>query len=254
MADIAQTSLSILASATVAIIVATGGFFYYQYDQAKNELILVKNETKKVSQETSKDILDEIAKLIELPKKETPSISAMTNIGDLKDFNAFKNVENGDVIISYYENNKTIIYRPATNKIVEIYNQNLAELYNKTNEYPEIAGIGSIQADNESQLPETVELTITIINGTKTVGLAGKIADQVSDILRQSYTIDKIIKSDAKELYDKTYISGVTYIGKQEIQNLAKITGFSIIEVPQNEDFPNTDILIIAGNDLAESN
>lgn len=250
MADITQTTLSILASATVALIVATAGFFYYQYDQTNAELMEIKNDV--LTDETS-SILEKVALLIELPSNETPTISTITNVGNQISDSLLKDTKKGDKVISYNVADRTIIYRPSTNKIIDVYNATRTELIESTDN-ANVAGTNTKLADEYSSSLTKASLTITISNGTKTVGLASEVASNLKDVIADKYEISQIVTKDANFLYPETQIIPISEHGKKEIAELVNITGFIKATLPQAESSPETDILIIAGNDIAEPN
>lgn len=93
-------------------ITGVGTYFYYQYNQLKNNPNL-KNEKDTLS------LIENIGKMIYLPTDDEPSIATVTNTEELKDQSFFKNAKNEDVLIIYPKSRKTILYRPSENKIID---------------------------------------------------------------------------------------------------------------------------------------
>lgn len=95
-------------------LAATSVIFY----KRANELTV---NPQKVSQEENQKIIDAIGKLVLLPEGEVPTIATVTDPTKLKSQQAFfaRAVE-GDKVLIYTSALKAIMYRPSTNKIVEI--------------------------------------------------------------------------------------------------------------------------------------
>ncbi|MFZ2484727.1 MAG: hypothetical protein WAX80_02125 [Minisyncoccia bacterium] len=106
-----KSTLTIIILAVLILIsaVSTAGYFYLQ--------------SKK--QDESKNILDQVSKLIILPQDEQPTIATITDLEQLKDQEFFANAEVGDKVIIYTKAKKAILYRPSENKIVEVAPLNL---------------------------------------------------------------------------------------------------------------------------------
>jgi hypothetical protein len=68
----------------------------------------------------TKNILDEVGKLIILPKDEMPIIATVTDLDKLKGQSFFANAKIGDKVLIYNKSEKAILYDPVLNKIVEI--------------------------------------------------------------------------------------------------------------------------------------
>jgi hypothetical protein len=71
-------------------------------------------------------IVSAVDKLIVLPPNETPTIATVSDPVKLKDQPFFKNSEVGDKVLIYSQSLKAILYRPSTNKIVEVSTLNVA--------------------------------------------------------------------------------------------------------------------------------
>ena len=96
----------------VFIIVATSGYFNYQYFKLSKDL-------KKPNTDVSK-IIEKVSKLMILPKNETPTVATVSDPEALKSQKFFYNAAKDDKVIIYSNAEKAILYRPSENKIVEI--------------------------------------------------------------------------------------------------------------------------------------
>ena len=71
------------------------------------------------SQQTA-ELAAKVGKLLEVPTDETPTIATVEDKEKLNDQDFFGSVENGDKILIYPRARKAIIYRPSTNKIINV--------------------------------------------------------------------------------------------------------------------------------------
>lgn len=72
------------------------------------------------AQKEVKILVSEVGKLIELPAGETPTIATVLAEDKVNKELFFKNAEVGDKLLAYLKAKKAILYRPATNKIIEV--------------------------------------------------------------------------------------------------------------------------------------
>ncbi len=86
----------------------------------------LKKEVSKLSQsqvsavDEAKQLSNDVGKLIELPSDETPTIATVVDAAKVKTQAFFTNAQNGDKVLLYSKSGKAILYRPTTNKIVEV--------------------------------------------------------------------------------------------------------------------------------------
>lgn len=72
------------------------------------------------SQTEAEELIKQIGKLIVLPEGEKPTIATVSNREALRNQPFFANTLNGDKVLLYPEAKKAILYRPTTNKIIEV--------------------------------------------------------------------------------------------------------------------------------------
>lgn len=101
---------------TLIILVLIAGYFLINYQKTKK---LLDNPTVKAAQELEK-IINNIDKFMELPKGETPSMYGVADKSKLPNQNFYKKAENGDKVLIYLQAKKAILYRPSTNKVIEV--------------------------------------------------------------------------------------------------------------------------------------
>ncbi|MCC7160329.1 hypothetical protein IT399_01195 [Candidatus Nomurabacteria bacterium] len=102
----------------VLIVVAVFGLYgsFYFYNKYKN---LNVDATVEAQKETAR-LVSLLGKLMELPKGETPTVATISDKEKLKDQAFFANAENGDILFAYTTSMKAILYRPSSNKIINV--------------------------------------------------------------------------------------------------------------------------------------
>ncbi len=97
----------------IVVLGGTAGYFYSKYQK-------VKNNPETVAKEETASLEKTLSKLMTLPTGETPSVATIIDKDKLKDQAFFNNAANGDKVLIYTKAQKAIIYRPSTNKIINV--------------------------------------------------------------------------------------------------------------------------------------
>ena len=226
-ASIAKNKILLTILIFVVILALAGiGFLYYQYQKTAKELKKVKSQT--TTQDAAKPdevkkLVAEVAKVARLPENETPSIATITDASKLKDQAFFKDAKNGDILLVYNNSGKAVLYDPKEKKVVDITTLSQTASFNQ-------------------------QFKVTIRNGTKTSGLAGKLEEELKKALG---VVNVIAKENAqKENYEKTIVVVLNQAAKDFASNVAKTINAQIAEIPSDEPKPkDADILIIIGKD-----
>ena len=118
---------------TVLIVgVLAGGLIIVMNDRSH-----LKNEVNKLSQPQqvdpnaeakqqvdpnaeAKQLSTDVGKLIDIQTDETPTIATVIDATKVKGQAFFANAQNGDKVLLYSKVGKAVLYRPSTNKIIEI--------------------------------------------------------------------------------------------------------------------------------------
>ena len=103
----------ILAAVIFLGAIGTAGYLYNQNRK------LTQNPDAVSKAETAK-LVETVGKLITLPSDETPSVATVTDKEKLADQPFFSKSENGDKVLIYTNAKKAILYRPSTDKIIEV--------------------------------------------------------------------------------------------------------------------------------------
>lgn len=73
-----------------------------------------------VEQRKTADLIAKVARLIDVPANETPQAALVSDSAALKkQYPFFTDVQNGDQILFYVKAGKVIVYRPATDKVIQ---------------------------------------------------------------------------------------------------------------------------------------
>jgi hypothetical protein len=102
----------------LAVIILGGGYAGAYYFYEKNTQAQDNSQTSTPA-ETAK-LIGEVGKILELPTDEIPTIAIVMDKDKVKGQPFFKNAENGDKLLAYAKNQKAILYRPSTHKIIEV--------------------------------------------------------------------------------------------------------------------------------------
>lgn len=110
-----STKLWIVIIVLLVVIVGlgAGGFYFYKKYQD------LKKNPDRVTQEETKSLTQKVGALMNLPS-EDPTIATVMDKEKVKDQPFFTSAENGDKVLLYVNAKKAILYRPSTNRIVEV--------------------------------------------------------------------------------------------------------------------------------------
>ena len=92
------------------IITSAGTFLLYQ----KYRQVLANNPKRE-----AQSIIDQVAKIVELPG-EQPEVATVKDAAKLSNAVLAKKTENGDKLLIYGESKRIVIYRPSTQRVVDI--------------------------------------------------------------------------------------------------------------------------------------
>lgn len=97
----------LLLSFICAASIGAGAFFYLQLTQAQAKI----NE--------KDDTVKRVAALVEMPN-EQPSVMTVADKSKLQNQQLAGKLNDGDILLVFTQNRKLFIYRPSTNKIVDM--------------------------------------------------------------------------------------------------------------------------------------
>jgi len=116
----------LIALALVLIAAGVAAFYYKKYNDNKKEVARLSNPTVAAQQEANQ-LIAKVGNLIQLPAGQTPTIATVTDITKLKAQVFFASSQNGDKLLIYTQAKKAILYRPTTNKIINVAPLNIGK-------------------------------------------------------------------------------------------------------------------------------
>jgi hypothetical protein len=115
----------------VVVLIFTVGLLAYKYDQANKEATRLSANPQEAARKEVQELAEKVGKLMVVPTNETPTLATVSDASKLKNQAFFTKAQNGDKVLIYTQAKRAILYRPSTNKIIEVAPVNLG---NNTNE------------------------------------------------------------------------------------------------------------------------
>jgi hypothetical protein len=227
-------------SIAAIISISVSIFFFLQYQKSQ---ALLKNPADAAKVE-NKDIAKKIALLVDVPLNEEPTVAAVSDADKLREQPFFAKAKNGDRVVFYASTKRAILYRPSTNKIIEMSPVNVTQGNTQT---PVVAGATAPSPTvGPTPTPEPKSFRLAIYNGTTTP----KLANNMEKSLNEKLPIATVVKKDnaTKSDYNKTLIIDLTGTNALEAKSLMDaVEGSSVVTLPSGEAKPDADILLIIG-------
>ncbi len=213
----------------IVLLLAPSVYFYTQYRDARN---LLQNPTE-ASKKEVKEVVDRLSKIMVIPTNEDPTVATVLDKEKLKDQPFFANAEKGDKVVIFSKAQLAILYRPSTNKIVQVAPINL----------------GGTPAPTAAAGQNT-SVTLALYNGTITTGLTAKVE---TDLLANVKGFSIVARENAKaQSYSKTLVVDVSGKRATEAKQLAEFLAGDVGPLPAGEVKPTgAEILIIVGKNYA---
>jgi hypothetical protein len=183
------------------------------------------------------DIVSRVGKLMELPEG-VPTVATVTDVTKLANQPFFERAANGDIVLVYEDTRKAIMYRPSTNRIIEVATITLGQ--NLLADQP-------APTPTPTPGPTPIPVRVAIRNGTATIGLSKKLEDE---LMSKRGNITVVEKDNAKDSdWRSTAVVDVTGKNEKATSEIANLISARIVTIPDNEPKPQADILIIIGAD-----
>lgn len=109
----------------VLALLLTGGYFAYKYNQEKTNNARLTANPQAAAREEVRQLTEKVGKLIVIPTDETPTLATVSDASKLKNQAFFAKAQNGDKVLIFTKAKRAILYRPSTNKIIEVAPVNL---------------------------------------------------------------------------------------------------------------------------------
>lgn len=224
------TKNHILTFLFVFVLVIAFLVAYYYYTKYQDSKQSQNNVTVQTEAEADR-LKEKIGILIELPKGEEPIPATVSDVTKLKDQTFFAKAQNGDKVLIYSKAKMAVLYRPSTNKIINVAPVNLGDTQTAT--------------PSSTQAPKVYD--IVLYNGTTTVGLTTKVQTSLYSKTKEFNVVDR--DNAFSNTYSNTLV--IDFIGNATVaKNLADFVGGRVASLPDGEKKPeNADFLVILGAD-----
>lgn len=108
---------SYIKIALVILIISLPSFYFYQKYQRTQSLLA---NPDKLGEIQLNALLKKVTSIIELPENERPELRTVVDVGKVKTNPFFEKAQNGDKLLIYVVSKKAFLYRPSTNKIINV--------------------------------------------------------------------------------------------------------------------------------------
>ncbi|HLL61090.1 MAG TPA: LytR C-terminal domain-containing protein, partial [Candidatus Nitrosocosmicus sp.] len=186
-------------------------------------------------------LIKKVNRLMQLPDKEKPTVATVSDIQKLKNQAFFANAKNGDKVLIYTQAKKAILYRPSINKIIEVAPINLGDQTANAQTAPgKVAGV-----DTQVVKPTTIPVSVVIYNGS---GTSGKAKSMETGLKAKFAGLNVKETGNAKKSdYTQNLVIDISGKHQKEAEQIAKEINAQISILPEGENRPDADLLVIVG-------
>jgi hypothetical protein len=200
-------------------------------------------------QKDVEELIEKVSRLTDLPEGEEPTVATINDIDTIRDQSFFRNGQNGDRVLIYTEARRAILYRPETDKIIEVGPVNIGE-------QEDLDAEGQVEGDEESdeessESEASAGIRLALSNATSTAGLTVAATDELAEKLPE-LDLDVVSRIDANNESDTTIVVDLSEELAGAAQQIADTLGGGVGEMPEGESTPDADILVILGNSYIE--
>lgn len=231
-----------LIIAIIVTVLIAGGIGFYSFRQ--NQMLSGSGKNNTTELET---MIKKIGQFMLLPTDERPTLATVTDKNKLIGQVFFKKAENGDKVLIYAKNKKAILFRPSTNKVIEVGALDFAE----SNSVNTKTNLTSATSNVAPTTTSSAKLKMIILNGTNTPGLALKMVKTITD---KKITNVEIIDTDnaKKKDYQKSVIVDLTGKKRKTVDDLASLLDLDVLtKLPDGEAVSTAEAIIIIGQTVA---
>jgi hypothetical protein len=228
----------------VALVLGGLGYYFFQKQQF--------NSTAASEAAELKQVVTAVGKLMDLPQDETPVLATVTDREKIKTQAFFARSENGDKVLLYTTLGRAILYRPSTNKIVDVTlinttNTTDAPTESTTNPLPVINTPVPALSSTPTPTPAT-QTRVILLNGTATPGLTNSAETR---LLAENTEIQIVQKANAaQQNYATTQVIALSTSATTEANQIASLFNTTVTQqLPLGESANGADIVVILGTD-----
>jgi len=255
----------------VLLFVGATGYLGLDYYKTQRELSEFQGSEEAVAIKEKNDLLKKVGNIALIPQDEDATIATVTDAFRLRGQKFFSQAENDDKVIIFSKAQRAILYRPSIDKIIELASisindmegtisrteptQNADESVIDEEVLGEGTGETSVVVEKNPEVIEQEEpAKLAIYNGTLFIeGLATKVgAYLVKEMPGNVISVE--ILQNADEVYEETIIIDVTQKHHDTAEEIRAVLSGKIVETPTDVDFPDVDIVVIAGMDISGKN
>jgi hypothetical protein len=218
--------LSLLGLVVIIGILAYAVRANRESQQLKAQLEELQKNPQEANEEEVNQLVEQVGKLIVLPEDEKPTVATVSDKEKLKETTFFSKAENGDKVLIYVNAKKAILYRPSSQKIIEVATINL----------------------NTAAQNQNLEGKVVLRNGTTVVGLTARFEEAMKRVLPK---IEVTGRDNAKQTaFTETIVVDLSGNKREDAQRLAAAIGARVGALPSDETKPeNADFLVIIARD-----
>ncbi len=222
--------------------IASGGYYYYtQY---------IKTISNDAATKEIAAVVEKVGVLTDLPADQVPVLATVTEKEKLAPQPFFSRAENGDKVLFYTTLGRAILYRPSTNKIIEmtvISATDTASTTQPTATTPPSAKPNTSSTPTPDQAEENT-VKFKLLNGTEIPGLTSKLESTLSSFTDTFTVIEKA--NAALKTYEKTRVIDVSRKFSPIAKKIADKYSVSVEQtLPTDETAKGADIVVILGTD-----
>lgn len=238
--------------------VAPGYYFYQQYVNTQK---MLQNPLEAAKEEIAMTV-GLVGKLIMLPVGEEPTLATVSDTTKLANQAFFANAQNGDKVLIYTKAKKAYLYRPSSNKIIDVAPVNIGS---QASQQPVNIATSITPSPSAKVIPTPIKsitpvpthsagsgqagtfkpVNVAIYNGTKISGLAARTE---TTLKTKASNVTVVLKGNATNDHVSTLVIDISGKHKAEAQQIAGIVGGTVSLLPSGEVKPTSgDILVILG-------
>jgi len=200
-------------------------------------LLIIKNnpglvglsQSKEKGSEDADKLVSMVSGLMMLPD-ERPTIATVTDKEKLSSQAFFSESQNGDKVLIFTQAKKAVLYRPSTNKIIDVAPVSIG---------------GDATA---SAKPEKKSVSFILYNGTNVTGFTKTYETKLMVLVQNALVIDR--DNAKKRDYANSVLVDLTGAQPGVTAELSRALGIAAAELPDGEVKPDgADFLIILGAD-----
>ncbi len=241
IASIISKPAAVLLFLLVAVS-AMAVFSQIRYQSTREELETLRSDPQAKVRAETEELIAKISILTDLPQDEVPMIATVSDASVLQDQSFFRNAQNGDKILVYTQASRAVLYRPSTNKVIEVGPVDI----NKSKLGAATSGVAG-----ESDVPTTTEpavatVRVVVYNGTSTDNI-----DDMVDTLSSVENVEIVDSGKASGAYDRTMIIKLKdNVNGDVVANILDALQAEEADLPSEEKTPGAeaDLLVILGS------